>query len=155
MTSGPRVSGSTVVHECSPASLRRHRVALDEVTDRMTRVLTVCEAGPEWRAGFDDAVRRLRAAFAEHRRMTEGPDGLYPEMLDAEPRLTRAVRGLLAEHRAVDDALDALGGCAEGPGDCHALRRRAAEVLRELDRHRQRGADLVYEAYATDLGGET
>jgi hypothetical protein len=31
----------------------------------------------------------------------------------------------------------------------------ASDLLRELSRHRQRGADLVYEAYATDIGGET
>ena len=28
------------------------------------------------------------------------------------------------------------------------------EVLDELARHRQHDADLVYEAYATDIGGE-
>jgi hypothetical protein len=35
------------------------------------------------------------------------------------------------------------------------VRQRADELLAALSRHRQRGADLVYEAYATDLGGET
>ncbi|WP_422771495.1 hypothetical protein ACN28C_33630 [Plantactinospora sp. WMMC1484] len=31
----------------------------------------------------------------------------------------------------------------------------ATDLLRELFRHRQRGADLVYEAYQPDIGGET
>jgi hypothetical protein len=39
-----------------------------------------------------------------------------------------------------------------GPDD---MRGWGSNLLRDLSRHRQRGADLVYEAYATDIGGET
>jgi hypothetical protein len=35
------------------------------------------------------------------------------------------------------------------------LRGWTSDLLHELSRHRQRGADLVYEAYETDIGGET
>ena len=38
--------------------------------------------------------------------------------------------------------------------DAETLRHRAMAVLDELTRHRQHDADLVYEAYATDIGGE-
>jgi hypothetical protein len=36
-----------------------------------------------------------------------------------------------------------------------AIRERANELMRELVLHRQRGSDLVYEAYATDIGGQS
>ena len=34
-------------------------------------------------------------------------------------------------------------------------RQRGATFLGMLSRHRQRGADLVFDAYQTDIGGET
>jgi hypothetical protein len=34
-----------------------------------------------------------------------------------------------------------------------ALRDGLTDLLAELVRHRQRGADLVYEAYSVDIGG--
>jgi hypothetical protein len=39
--------------------------------------------------------------------------------------------------------------------DVEAVRELAIALLAKLSRHRQRGADLVYEAYQTDIGGET
>jgi hypothetical protein len=35
------------------------------------------------------------------------------------------------------------------------VRRQTAYVLSQVWRHRQRGADLVFGAYQTDIGGET
>ena len=37
--------------------------------------------------------------------------------------------------------------------DVDDLRERATGLLGHLVRHRQRGADLIYEAYQTDIGG--
>jgi hypothetical protein len=36
-----------------------------------------------------------------------------------------------------------------------AIRDLGTTLLGHLARHRQRGADLVYEAYQADIGGET
>jgi hypothetical protein len=36
-----------------------------------------------------------------------------------------------------------------------AVRDLGMALLASLVRHRQRGSDLVYEAYAVDIGGET
>jgi FAD/FMN-containing dehydrogenase len=97
----------------------------------------------------------LRAAFAEHRAATEGTDGIYAEVVYDAPRLANTVHGLVAEHAALDSAMAALARRAdEVSADAEALRRHAYKVLDELSRHRQHDADLVYEAYATDIGGE-
>jgi hypothetical protein len=112
---------------------------------------------PAWRPGITRAVEQLRAAFSMHVDVTEGPSGLYAGLLEHAPRLARGLSGLLHDHGAVMSALDALEHHLEPDEDpdVDEVRRQAAQVLHEVWQHRQRGADLVYEAYATDIGGET
>jgi hypothetical protein len=40
-------------------------------------------------------------------------------------------------------------------GEVDGIRESATALLGMLSRHRQRGADLVFDAYQTDIGGET
>lgn len=81
--------------------------------------------------------------IAEHLASTEGEHGLYAEIAATDPRLHFAVRRLLREHKQLRRALYKRLSAAE-----------EAAVAELLDRHRQRGNDLVYEAFAVDLGGE-
>jgi hypothetical protein len=103
------------------------------------------------------AVAQLRAAFTEHVSMTEGESGLYAGLLEHAPRLARGVNELVDEHRTVISAFNALQHKLDDSFDAcvEEVRQQAAQLLREMWQHRQRGADLVYEAYATDIGGET
>jgi hypothetical protein len=112
-------------------------------------------AHDEWRKHFRGLLRPLREAFAEHRAATEGDEGLYAEVVQDAPRLAGAVNGLVAEHYSLDSAIARLVRIAdEVSGDAEVLRRRAHKVLDDLARHRQHDADLVHEAYGTDIGGE-
>ena len=89
----------------------------------------------------------LSTAIAEHLAATEGEHGLYAEIVTAAPRLTFAVETLIREHADLRRAMRRdLVGMSE---------KQLAELSRRLDRHCQRGNDLVYEAYIVDLGGET
>jgi len=111
---------------------------------------------PGWRERVSTRLHALRGAFAEHIVVTEGGDGLYAELLDHAPRLSGQVRTLVREHAAIAAAMSSLQRCVDTPeSPAEELRAAASDLLRELSRHRQRGADLVYEAYATDIGGET
>jgi hypothetical protein len=102
------------------------------------------------------AVRGLRDQLAEHIVEAEGPDGLYARLAADAPRLTGPVAVLVADHEELLARADALTRRLDHPaGDVVAARRDASEFVDALSRHRQRGADLVYEAYQTDLGGET
>jgi Hemerythrin HHE cation binding domain len=97
----------------------------------------------------------LRAAFAEHRAATEGERGHYADAVQEAPRLQHAVHGLVAEHDCIDAALARLAvitAAHEPPAG--AVRDQARAVLHDLIRHGDRDADLVYEAYATDIGGD-
>ena len=114
-------------------------------------VLAEPASGTAWCARIYDRLVVLRAAFAQHIRSTEGAAGWYAEVLAAEPRLAGPIGALEREHRSIAAELDAL--CAGL--DAAILATRCGELLHRLSGHRQRDADLLYEAYDTDLGGET
>jgi hypothetical protein len=74
------------------------------------------------------------------------------------PRLAHAVHRLVAEHSVITELVDQLASRARNTStsnDVAELRRGGTALLGRLVKHRQRGADLVFEAYQTDIGGET
>ncbi|MCG5442382.1 hypothetical protein NIE79_006631 [Micromonospora sp. NIE79] len=120
------------------------------------RAVAVASTEPRWRDDVLLRLRPVRQGFAEHVRVTEGPTGLYRELLTQSPRLVHGVRLLTREHVAIVAAILAVQQIAERPETPpDELRHRAGHLLRRLARHRRRGADLLWEAYQTDLGGET
>lgn len=152
MTMGPTVPSQAAPPVDALDEARRHRAELLETIHSLEAALAVPAAERGWRARVARALARLQAAFAEHVDVTEGPHGLYGDLLDVAPRLANQVRVLVREHGAISAALDALA--ARTGAEPERVRGWASDLLRELSRHRQRGADLVYEAYATDIGGE-
>ena len=109
------------------------------------------------------AARAIEERFADHVHLTEGPDGLYAEILRMAPRLEHRAMRLRNDHveimsglsrllDRIDASVENLGSADEDRVD--ALRREGTRVLGLLVRHRQRGIDLTYEAYRVDLGGE-
>ena len=138
----------------SLAAARRHRAELLQVIQGFEAALAAPARDPQWRERVIPRLGALRDAFGEHVVVTEGPEGLYAELLDHAPRLARGVHSLIREHAAIIGSIDTLQARI-GAGDVKRVRGWATDLLRELARHRQRGADLVYEAYATDIGGET
>jgi hypothetical protein len=135
-----------------------------ELTDSILVLARALEAPVPGRAGnwttlVTACLRQLAADFREHIAVTEGPDGLYQEILTNDPRLSHAVHRLAAEHARICHTLDRLiieAHRADGnPKRVAQLREAVNALISQLMRHRQRGADLVYEAYETDIGGET
>lgn len=130
---------------------------------RMEHAIQTPAGDPAWQPAVCQAVAQLKAAFAAHVQETEGPAGLYAGVLGDAPRLARGLYGLVGDHETVWEALDDLEGHldeidtrAGALGYRHeVVCQDAARLIREVWQHRQRGADLLYEAYDTDLGGET
>jgi hypothetical protein len=138
------------------AAARRQRAELLQSIYQFERALAVPAGDPNWHGLVASRLVALRVAVTEHVVVTEGPDGLYSELLDYAPRLCRGVDSLIREHAALIATVDALSARLREPAvPVERVRGWASDLLRELSRHRQRGADLVYEAYATDIGGET
>jgi hypothetical protein len=94
--------------------------------------------------------------FGAHVEVTEGPAGLHEAILDGDLRLANAVDALRLEHIEIAELIADLVSDTEAPvtpGDVETVRDRGTLLLSRLARHRQRGADLIYEAYETDIGG--
>ncbi|MFC0508186.1 hemerythrin domain-containing protein [Micromonospora costi] len=139
-----------------PAGRRPHHATLLGDLHGLARALAVPPGAPRWREQVLTRLVPVREDFADHVRVTEGPGGLYAELLAQAPRLDRGVRLLTREHAAIAGVLTALQHAAEVPGvSADELRGLAEHLLRTFSRHRQRGADLLWQAYQTDLGGET
>jgi hypothetical protein len=113
-----------------------------------------------WADSVRAALVRVRETFAAHIDVTEGADGLYREVLTQAPRLSGAVNRLQLEHADIAAALAEVDHQLDDPtSDADAwvesIRDAAIRLMGLLVRHRQRGADLVYEAYDVEIGGET
>jgi hypothetical protein len=100
----------------------------------------------------------LAAVFERHIGVTEGPEGLFQEVRGAAPRLANGVEHLRGDHqrirRQMADLLEAVRAVVDsGDGErARLVRSDLVLLLADLTRHRQLGADLVYEAYAVDIG---
>ena len=121
-------------------AVRQRRAEMHETLAALQRGLTTdADLGP--------ALDRLASEFALHVEVTEGPDGLHQAILAGDLRLANQVDALAAEHRDLAADIAALVN-AEAPSS-----QAVQDVIDRLVRHRQRGADLIYEAYQTDIGG--
>lgn len=138
--------------------LRRRRADLRESMNALEHALAAPAVGgrERWSERVRAALVELSGDFRGHVEMTEGEQGLYQEVLSTAPRLTEAVHRLTHEHHDIKARLDELVELsAAGDADVDRLRGVGTELLGTLVRHRQRGSDLVYEAYEFDMGGET
>jgi hypothetical protein len=140
--------------------LRRRRAELRESMDALEQALAAPVPGRvgAWAERVNVALVELSADFREHVDITEGPDGLYRGVLSTAPRLSNAVNRLTAEHAVMAGLIhDMLTSVSEPAidGGVDDVRDLGTMLLGRLIRHRQRGADLIYEAYEVDVGGET
>jgi hypothetical protein len=113
------------------------------------------DRAPDWTDRLHRHLDHLCAALDDHVRVTEGASGRYAEVVAAAPRLARGMSLLERDHRRLAGALGVLRQHVDDGARPADLRRCGAGLLMLLDRHRQRGIDLLYEAYGTDIGGET
>jgi hypothetical protein len=135
---------------------RKHRPEMGEAVQAFAEMVAAPATPAAWRSTVATRLAALRERLREHVVVTEGPDGLYAEMLGHAPRLSRQITALTADHRSLEVALDTLAQQLRDPArPVERLRTTAEELLAHLSDHRQQGADLVYEAYTTDIGGET
>jgi hypothetical protein len=137
---------------------RRRRVELHEALVGVEEAISAAAPGrmDAWRGAVVDGLGRLRDAFDVHVRVTEGPDGLYDEVLSTAPRLGGQIRRLADEHVEIREAIErealrASDRSEEGPVDL--MRDDLGRLMGRIVRHRQHGADLVWEAYNLDIGG--
>jgi hypothetical protein len=140
----------------SPDLTRERWSRLCGAVHELERALAAPAEEPTWRITVVRRLAALREVFAEHAELIEGAEGagLYADLVDHAPRVSPGVLRLVRQHAQLRRSINAV--CLRMPGaDPDQVREWVRDLLRELSRNRQRGADLVYETYETDIGGET
>jgi hypothetical protein len=141
-------------------ALRRLRAELGGSMAALEQALAAPTSGRHsaWAERVDVALVELSADFDEHVAVTEGSDGLHDAVLATAPRLSNSVRRLVSEHGVIKRLVGDLLARVRPPvaaDEVEAIQDLGTALLGRLVRHRQRGADLVHQAYQVDLGGET
>jgi hypothetical protein len=137
---------------------RLQRAELGESMAALEAALThPAGAGPVWRRRVRAALTELSHDLRDHEVHTEVEGGLYADIGTTAPRLTHGVEVQLGEHaEALAEVERLLAERDEGMHDPQAVeahREACIRLLGRLVRHRQRTSDLIYEAYAVDIGG--
>ncbi|QGN58320.1 hypothetical protein [Nostocoides sp. HKS02] len=137
--------------------VRAHRAELrDSVAAVDEALASPIARGGAWRERVRAALAELAHDFQDHIDLTEGPGGLYDSVRRGDPRLVGQVRRLMREHERYREDIAAYLAVLEHGGtmaDLPMFREEVTSLVGQLVRHRQKGADLVYEAYDVDLGG--
>jgi hypothetical protein len=139
-------------------AVRVRRAELRETLNLMEAALAAPARGRAviWGEAVHASLVMIADDFGAHVEVTEGPGGLHQSILTGDLRLANAVEALTAEHSQLAEEIATLVADSEAPvgeDDVDDLRERATALLGHMVRHRQRGADLIYEAYETDIGG--
>lgn len=140
--------------------LRRHRAELRESMSALEGALAAPATADHsrWSQRVQAALAEVAGDFRAHVDITEGPSGLYRELRRSSPRLAGAVDDLTRDHLLIGGQIDNLLTRATGSDDevdVDGVRSAGTTLLGRLVRHRQRGSDLVFEAFEFDIGGET
>jgi hypothetical protein len=110
----------------------------------------------KWTADTAARFRQLSEAFRHHAEQSESPDGLLVEIVEIAPRLANKVGQVKREHMALLAELARLEVEAANQAQADqsgVIRGKGLRLLQDLAAHRQRGADLIYEAYSVDVEG--
>lgn len=113
-----------------------------------------------WRLRVAMAVEHAANRLDDHIRQTEAPDGFLQRVVHDDPRLACRADRLARDHGPLRDTVQQLQRTLATLDDAAVVehgvevRNQALEFMGALIRHRQRGADLIYEAYQVDIGAQ-
>jgi hypothetical protein len=115
----------------------------------------------DWVMNVRDSLAAVHEVWTRHICETEAPGAFLDELVTEAPRLSKPASRLRREHTEIlasitrsETRLRAAPTEDDGyEAWADEMRAELTTLLVALARHRQRGADLVYEAYDVDLGG--
>ena len=149
-------------NELTPAlrEARRRRADLHHALILVEDAISGPAIGREgvWAREVVEKLGILREMIEEHIEVTERAEGLYDEILRKAPRLAGPIQRLKDEHPILrDGASELIAKLRMSPvGTVWSVDEARDDVQRLLGRivkHRQHGADLIWEAYNLDIGG--
>lgn len=131
------------------AELRESAAALDEALERPLGTA-------RWRERVHTALVELAHDFRDHVDLSESGGGLFQTVLEEDPRLAPGIERQREEHVDLHERIETAIVTLEAgaPFDPVVLREDLTSMVGAIVRHRQRGNDLIYEAFTVDLGGQ-
>lgn len=113
------------------------------------------DANPDaWVIAVGVALNGLADAWYEHVAFTEGPDGLFEELLDETVEVAPEIDRLRRDHEVlsahITRARELLASPGAGPDDTRILLALTG-ISKQVDQHRRRGSDLLYRVYSVDV----
>jgi hypothetical protein len=156
-------TGSTATKPPLPEldDVRLRRAGLKAVMSGLELALATPVAQRDaWLSRVTDALNAVHEVWTRHIVETEAPGAFLDELTAESPRLSKPTSRLRREHNDVLAQITrAEKQLSMAPtGDdydrwAEELRAELTSLLCALARHRQRGADLIYEAFDVDIGG--
>jgi hypothetical protein len=108
----------------------------------------------QWLVAVGVALETLADAWQEHVAFTEGPGGLFEELLDVSFEVAPEVDRLRRDHEVLvahlARARQLLASPTAGPDDTRILLSLTG-IAKQVDHHRRRGSDLLYRVYSVDV----
>jgi hypothetical protein len=149
---GTELRGPSVHDRIGP-----QRGQLREASERFQAAAADVTAAPDaWILAVGGALSGLGDAWSAHVDFTEAPDGLFDELLDESFEVAPEVDHLRRDHEvlvaAMNRARELLASPTAGPDDTKLLQSLAG-ISKQVDQHRRRGADLLYQVYSVDVSG--
>ncbi len=129
------------------------RIELKQALSQTETAAANPSGNPGWAENLLGALRELQEALYQHVEEVEADDGLLPELTRTAPRLANQIAQVRDEHPGLCRQVAEAIGRVEGRAATSTIRGEVTELLMAIVRHRQRGADLVYEGYSVDIGG--
>jgi hypothetical protein len=142
--------------------VRLRRAGLRAAMSSLEQALAAPAPGrvDEWRLGVRESLSGLHEVWTRHIAETEAPGAFLDELVAEAPRLATPIAHLRREHNEVlgiinraEVMLDQVLLDDEHDRWLDSLRADLTTMLCSLAQHRQRGADLIFAAYAVDIGG--
>lgn len=137
------------------AAAQRRREVRDALVAVEDAISSPAIEPDHWRARVRVALEELDAAFEHHILETEHRGGLYEEMEQLASHLSGKARRLRDEHPLIRASIAAERARLEVELPVEAIdpvRDDLQRLIGRIIRHRQHGSDLVWEAYAVDIG---
>lgn len=132
---------------------RERRASLRSAMGEVESALAAPAPGREepWRRELALRLRSLDEAMERHVAGTEGDGGLLAEIMASAPRLAHRVEQAKDDHARLRAGIAAACATVEAEEAVAGVRDRVVTLLTEVVRHRQLGADLVYDALNVDI----
>lgn len=132
---------------------RALRIELNVAIANVERATARASSNPTWREKLMVELDGLRMALDQHVVEVEGEGGILTEMMVIAPRLANKINKVKDEHPVLITQVANTIEIARSSDDVVVIRTTILELLGAIARHRQHGADLLYEGYNVDIGG--